>query len=124
MCFRSPLAIGVANFYRRFIKDFSKAALPLDVLAGKRMAKHPRIKAAQKQLVELFTTPVLKYFDPDRQAIVETDASDFALGGILSQRHDGSLHPVAFHSREFTAAEINYDTTDKELTAIVDCSKR
>ena len=67
---------------------------------------------------------MLKHFDPDRQAIVETDASDFALGAILSQKHDGNLHPVAFHSRKFTTAEINYDTADKELLAIVDCFKR
>ena len=66
---------------------------------------------------------MLKHFDPHRQAIVETDASDFALGAILSQKHD-NLHPVAFHSRKFTAAEINYGTADKELLAIVDCFKR
>jgi hypothetical protein len=64
---------------------------------------------------------------------VETDASDYALGGILSQKpakqtdnkaEAGLLHPVAFHSRKFTAAEINYDTCDKELLAIVDSFKR
>jgi hypothetical protein len=49
------------------------------------------------------------------------DASDFALGAVLSQPDkDGRLHPVAFHSRKFTAAEINYEIHDKELLAIVD----
>ena len=67
---------------------------------------------------------MLKHFDPDLPAIVETDASDFALGAILSQKHEGRTHPVAFHSRKFTQAEINYDTADKELLAIVDSFKR
>lgn len=85
----------------------------------------PEIQAAQKQLVDLFTTaPVLKHFDPELQAIVETDASDFVLGAILSQRHGGTLHPCAFHSRKFTSAEVNYDTANKGLLAIVDSFKR
>ena len=52
---------------------------------------------------------------------METDASDFVLGAVLSQFGDGEkLHPVAFHSRKFSATEINYEIHDKELLAIVD----
>jgi len=52
------------------------------------------------------------------------DASDFALGAILSQRDkEGRLHPVAFHSRKFQPVEINYEIHDKELLAIVDAFK-
>ena len=48
-----------------------------------------------------------------------TDASDYALGAILSLQTDsGEIHPVAFHSRTFTPPELNYDTHDKELLAI------
>jgi len=55
---------------------------------------------------------------------VETAASDFALGAVLSQRDEGNrLHPVAFHSRKFMPAEINYEIHDKELLAIVDSFK-
>ena len=55
---------------------------------------------------------------------METDASDFTLGAILSQRdHENRLHPVAFHSRKFSPAEINYEIHDKELLAIVDSFK-
>ena len=51
---------------------------------------------------------------------LETDASDYAFGAILSQYGDDSyLHPVAFYSRKFTAPEINYEIHDKELLAIV-----
>ena len=75
-------------------------------------------------LVQAFTTaPVFRHFDPKEPAIVETDASDFALGGILLQKHEGQLHPMAFDSRKFTDAEINYNTADKELLAIVVCFK-
>ena len=42
---------------------------------------------------------------------------------ILLQRHEGRLYPIAFHSRIFTETEINYDTADQELLAIVDCFK-
>jgi RNase H-like domain found in reverse transcriptase len=50
---------------------------------------------------------------------VEPDASDYALGAILSLFNDeGVLHLVAFHSRTFTGAELNYDLHDKELLAI------
>ena len=51
---------------------------------------------------------------------METDASDFALGAVLSQyQEDGLLHPVAYYSRKFSSAEINYDVYDKELLAII-----
>ena len=120
--------LGFANFYRRFIKDYSKVILPMTNSTS--LEKHewqstPEIEQAQKRLVQAFTTaPVLRHFDPEEPAIVETNASDFALGGILSQRYEGRRHPIAFHSRKFTEAEINYDTVDKELLAIVDCFKR
>ena len=83
--------LGFANFYRRFIKDYSKIVLPLTnstALNTKDWTKTPKIEAAQQHHITAFTTaPVLKHFDPDVPAIVETDASDFALGAILSQKH-------------------------------------
>jgi hypothetical protein len=78
-----------------------------------------------EKLKHCFTTaPILTHFDPHRECIVETDASDFALGGTLSQTaEDKKLHPNAFHSRKFSPAEINYEIHNKELLAIVDCFK-
>jgi hypothetical protein len=82
------------------------------------------IKAFEK-LKHCFTTaPILTHFNPHRECIVETDTSDFALGGTLSQTaEDEKLHPNAFNSRKFLPAEINYEIHDKELLAIVDCFK-
>lgn len=55
----------------------------------------------------------------DCETIVETDASDFALGCVLSQFKDKRLHPVAFHSRNLSDAVRNYEIHDKELLAIL-----
>ena len=64
--------------------------------------------------------PILAIFDPNKPIIVETDASDFAIGACLSQLGtDGKLHPIAFYSRKMSPAEENYDIHDKELLAIV-----
>jgi len=55
---------------------------------------------------------------------METDASDYALAAILSiVNEDNKVHPVAFHSRTFTAVELNYNTHDKELLAIFEAFK-
>jgi len=68
--------------------------------------------------------PLLAHFDTQQPVLIETDTSDFTIGAILSQRDDkGRLHPVAFHSRKFQPAEINYEIHDKELLAIVDAFK-
>ena len=73
-------------------------------------------------LKKAFTSaPVLAHVDPQKPFIIEVEASHFALGSILSQQGDDEkLHPLAFHSRKFDAAEINYEIHDKELLAIVD----
>jgi len=120
--------LGFANFYRRFIKDYSRVARPLTELTKKTAGKwswNQEAEAAFKELKKRFTTaPILAHFDAQRAVIIETDASDFAIGAVLSQRdEEGRLHPVAFHSRKFTPAEINYEIHDKELLAVVDAFK-
>jgi hypothetical protein len=66
--------------------------------------------------------PVLYHYNPTLPIIVETDASDFAIGVVLSQKEDrGQL--VAFYSRKMTATEFNYDIQDKEIFAIVSAFK-
>ena len=64
-------------------------------------------------------------FDPDKRTVVKTDTSNITLGGVISQPDElRRLHPVAFYSRKFSPAELNYDIHDKELLAIVDCFKQ
>ncbi|TPX14390.1 uncharacterized protein E0L32_012456, partial [Thyridium curvatum] len=68
--------------------------------------------------------PVTRMADPDRPYELETDASDYALGGQLGQRDDdGKLHPVAYFSKKLHGPELNYQIHDKELMAIIECFK-
>ena len=86
---------------------------------------NPEADAAFTELKQRVTTaPILVHFDPAKEVIIETDASDFAIGAVLSQRDEEKrLHPVAFHSRKFQPAEVNYKIHDKELLAVVDAFK-
>jgi hypothetical protein len=80
---------------------------------------------AFQQLKDTFTSmPILKYFDPTLEVIIKTDVSNFAIGCILSQRHEGQLHLVAFHARKMELAEKNHDIHDKELLAVVEAFER
>jgi Reverse transcriptase (RNA-dependent DNA polymerase)/RNase H-like domain found in reverse transcriptase len=114
--------LGFANFYLRFIHDYSRITIPLTRLTRKGTPWHfsDECRRAFDTLKKAFTTaPVLTHWIPDAPLIVETDASDYALVAILSLRtSDGELHLVAFHSRTFTLPELNYDVHDKELLGI------
>ena len=68
--------------------------------------------------------PILTHWEPDRPIIVETDTSDYAIAAILSLiMEDSEVHPIAFLSCTLQAAELNYDTHDKELLAIFEAFK-
>jgi len=115
--------LGFANFYRRFIQDYSAKVKPLTMLTQKDLGYSWGLDQQQAfdMLKQSFTTaPILQMPDFSRPFIVEVDASDFATGGILSQRDDeGILHPVAFRSQSLSPAERNYEIFDKELLAII-----
>ena len=121
--------IGFANFYRRFIENFSKICKPItDILKGKDnkglFIWGKEQDEAFEELKRRFTSaPILAHFYPDRRTVIETDASDFALGTILLQYLGKRLHPVTFHSRKLNDAERNYEIHDKELLAILDAFK-
>jgi hypothetical protein len=117
--------IGFCNFYRRFIQGFSAIAKPItDTLKGdgRKFSWGPEQEAAFLKLKILFhedNTPIMRHYEPDLPAVLETDSSDFALGAVLSQCHDNRLHPVAFLSKKLAPAELNYEIYDKEMLAIV-----
>ncbi|KAK3505817.1 hypothetical protein QTP70_003921, partial [Hemibagrus guttatus] len=116
--------LGFANFYRRFIRNYSSVAGPLtSLLRGKpkRLTWTDQARAAFQQLKDCFTSaPILRHPDPDLPFVVEVDASSSGLGAVLSQRHGepGKLYPCAFYSRKLTTAEANYDVGNRELLAI------
>ena len=119
--------LGFGNFYRRFIKEYSKVAGLLFNLLKKNCDFNwsQECKLSFDTLKSRFTSePMLKHFTPGLETIVETDAYDYVVAGILSQYHnhfDGKclLHLVAFYSRRMTPAECNYVIHNKELLAIV-----
>ena len=113
---------GFANFYRRFIKDFSQICKPLDRLTGNAPWQWgPDEQNAFDELKRRFMdSPVLTMYDPDRNTRLEVDASGYATGAVLSQEgDDGKWHPVAFHSESMSDAERNYEIYDKEMLAII-----
>jgi hypothetical protein len=116
--------ISFANFYRRFINQFSKTARPLHELTkeGTVFRWSPQCNTAFKHLKEAFTTaPILKKADPYWAFLLECNCSDFALGAVLSQEcpKEGLLHPVAYLSRSLIKSKQNYEIFNKELLAIV-----
>ena len=117
--------LSFSNFYQRFIRDFSKIARPLNDLLRKGIPWHwgQEQQAAFTTLKLAFTqTPTLAHFDFNKKSVLETDASDWAAGGILSQYDDdGLLRPVAYFSSKHSSAECNYEIYDKELLAIIKC---
>ncbi|WPJ61302.1 hypothetical protein SMAC4_13436 [Sordaria macrospora] len=115
--------LGFVNFYRRFIKGFGGIAKPLNDLAKKDTAFNWTKEcddAFNKLKQIILDDPILMLPDPDKEFEVETDASDWAMGGQLGQR-DGQnrLHPIAFFSKAFRGPELNYPIHDKELMSIM-----
>src|SRR5882672_4424794 len=119
--------LGFANFYRRFIFGYSEITVPLMHLTRKGTTWHfsDECHSAFGALKKAFTTAlVLTHWILDTQITVETDASDYALAAVLLiTTPNGELHPIAFHSRTFSAPELNYNVHDKELLAIFEAFK-
>ena len=111
---------GFVNFYRRFIRDYSWVAVPL-ISPSSPFSWTPEAEAAFKELKHRFNSaPILVQPDPNRQFILEVEASDSGVGAVLSQRSipDQKLHPCAFFSRRLNPAEWNYDVGNRELLAV------
>jgi transposase InsO family protein len=121
--------LGLTGYYRRFIKDYSKIAVPLCKLTGgsrKTKSSTPFVWTSEAQEAfdalkkAMITAPCLKPPDFHAPFIITCDASAFAIGGVLSQEIDGHNHPVAYFSRKLNKAETNYSVTEKELLAVLD----
>ncbi|WVZ80247.1 LOW QUALITY PROTEIN: hypothetical protein U9M48_027739 [Paspalum notatum var. saurae] len=115
--------LGLAGYYRRFIKDFSKIAKPMTALTQKnaKFAWSPKCEEAFGTLKKLLTsTPVLAQSDITKPFDVYCDASDSGLGCVLMQ--EGRV--IAYASCQLRKHEVNYPTHDLELLAVVYALKK
>lgn len=116
--------LGLAGYYRRFLNDFSRIAKPLTILLKKDepfVWRNEQEEAFVTLRDNLCTEPLLQHPDFTKPFVLTTDASGYAVGGILSQGNIGKDKPIAYASRLLNKAEQNYSTIEKELLAIVYC---
>ena len=116
--------LGLASYYRRFVKDFASIAKPLHQLTEKKRAgRFEWSSACQLAFDELkhrlTSTPILAYPSLEGELILDTDASNDGIGGVLSQVQDGQERVIAYGSKVLSKAERNYCVTRRELLAVV-----
>ena len=115
--------LGLASYYRRFIRNFARIASPLHSLTRKSAEFQwtDECQSAFDHLKDKLTTaPILAYPNFDLPFVLETDASIQGLGAVLSQKQsDGLLHPVAYASRSLLPTERNYGISELETLAVV-----
>ena len=115
-------SLGLAGYYRKFITKFSHISAPLTRLLKKNVDWEWTQECEQsfiKLKSILSSEPLLQYPDFMQPFIVTTDASNIAIGCILSQGKIGEDKPIAYASRKLNDAETRYSTFDKEFLAII-----
>jgi len=119
--------LGHAGFYRRFIKDFSKIAKPLNNLLNKDTAfifDEECLQAFNILKTRLVSALVITAPDWGQEFELMCDASDYAIGVVLGQRKGKVFHAIYYASKVLNDAQINYATTEKEMLAIVYALKK
>jgi len=114
--------LGLCGYYRRFVKDFGRIAAPLHALSEKnrRFSWTEECQTAFETLKQALTSPpVLSMPNQDDKFVLDCDASQCAIGAVLSQIQDGVEKPVAYASKKLSKSERNYCVTKKELLAVV-----
>ena len=117
--------LGLANYYRWFVKDFAKIVRLLHEMTRKENKWNwgEKQQKAFEELKERFTTePILVTPDLDKEMRVEVDTSDFTTGEVLLMKYeDEKWRPVTYISKSLNKAERNYEIHDKEMLAIIQC---
>nr|GEV54651.1 hypothetical protein [Tanacetum cinerariifolium] len=119
--------LGHAGFYRRFIQDFSKISRPMTHLQEKNtpfIFSEDCIKAFQTLKKKLTEATILIAPNWDLPFELMCDASDFAIGAVLGQRHEKHFKPIHYASKMMTDTESNYTTIEKEMLAVVYAFKK
>ncbi|GJP33858.1 hypothetical protein CLOM_g12728 [Closterium sp. NIES-68] len=118
--------LGFANYYNMFVPQYAKLAAPLTNLLKKNTPykwepKH--LEAVEHLKHALTSAPILILPDPERDYVIEADASDQAVGAVLMQDQGNGLQPIAYLRKKLHGAELNYPIHDKEALAIVTAFK-
>ena len=116
--------LGMVNYYKDHIENLSKKASPLtDLLKKSKPAKilwDEDCEKAFKSLKKVLTVaPILRIADHSLPFFVQADASDKAVGVVLTQKHEGKEHPIAFRSKKLSDTQQRWSTIERELYAIV-----
>lgn len=117
--------LGTATWYRRFVPNFSTIAGPLNKLTSSKKNAPPFVwteeaDTAFSKLKEcLVSAPVLACPDYSLPFEVHTDASNYGVGGMLTQTVDGTERPIAYMSKSLSGAERNYSITERETLAVL-----
>jgi len=115
--------IGFANFYQRFIKNFTPISAPITNLLKRDAKKFFWGKTHQEAFDDLWhrfiSILILCHLYPELDTVVETDAGNYALGCICWQFYGNCFHSVALHSQKLSPGERNNDIHDKELLTIL-----
>ena len=115
--------LGLANYYRQFVKDFATIAKPLHETTRKdrKWCWGEKQQKAFEELKRKFTMePVLVTSNLNKEMRVEADASDLAIGGVLLMKcEDERWRPVAYISKSLNEAKRNYEIYDKEMLVII-----
>lgn len=118
--------LGFIGYYRRFIKDFSRITQPLTACLkkGKKVEITDKYTESFQKCKELLVNaPILQYPDMTKPFVLTTDASEVAIGAVLSQGLIGNDRPVAYASRTLTDCERKYSAIERELLAIIWATK-
>lgn len=115
--------LGMCNYYRRFISNYSAVVYPLtDLLKGKPKSVRWNDEA-EKAFVQvkelLISAPILTNPDFNRPFSIHCDASDFAIAGVLTQSYDMVDKPIAYFSQKLSTTQQRYFATEKEALAVL-----
>ncbi|CAI7893932.1 unnamed protein product [Closterium sp. NIES-53] len=118
--------LGFANYYNWFVPQYAKIATPLTNLLKKNTLfkwEDVHQQTMEQLKTALTSAPVLILPDPEKDYVIEADASDQAVGAVLMQDQGKGLQPIAYLSKKMHGAELNYPIHDKEALAIITAFK-
>ena len=116
--------LGVVGFYRSYVKNFSKLSIPLTDLLKRSLPNKVKWEEKHEQSFQalkncLLSEPILKLPRIDKPFILQTDASNRAVGVALLQEYEGILHPISFASRKLCDRETRWSISERECLAVI-----